>query len=72
MLQVELIDVGLDEGASDVLLHALLGRAKTITRLDLSRNGIGVRGAAALARYIAQKGVSVYIQGSNRSSVGPS
>lgn len=55
--KVELIDVGLDEVASETLLHVLAGKATALSKLDLSRNSIGVRGATAVACLIASKGV---------------
>lgn len=59
--KVELVDSGIDEVASETLLDVLWGRAKTVTKLDLSRNRIGMRGASALARFIGQKGNIIYL-----------
>lgn len=53
---MELVDSGLDDLASENLLGVLLGRVETIIKLDLARNRMGVKGATALARYIAHKG----------------
>ncbi len=54
--KVELVDSGLDDVASETLLGVLLGRVGTITKLDLARNRIGARGAAALSRFIKHRG----------------
>ncbi|CAM9108450.1 unnamed protein product, partial [Hapterophycus canaliculatus] len=53
--EVELVDSGLDGLAAEALLGVLLRRVGTICKLDLSRNRIGVQGAAGLARFIANK-----------------
>lgn len=54
--KVELVDSGLDDAASEALLGVLLGKAGTISKLNLSRNRMGVKGAAVLARFVAHKG----------------
>lgn len=53
--KVELVDSGLDGAASEALLGVLLTRVGTICKLDLSRNRIGVQGAAGLARFITNR-----------------
>lgn len=53
--KVELVDSGLDGPASETLLGVLLERAGTISKLDLSGNRIGPKGASGLSRLIAHK-----------------
>eukprot|EP00903_Cladosiphon_okamuranus_P011517 g10844.t2 len=53
--EVELVDSGLDDVASEALLGVLLGKIGTISKLNLARNRVGVKGATALARFIAHK-----------------
>ncbi|CAM9530364.1 unnamed protein product [Ectocarpus sp. 6 AP-2014] len=53
--EVELVDSGLDGPASETLLGVLLERAGTISKLDLSGNRIGLKGASGLSRLIAHK-----------------
>eukprot|EP00752_Nemacystus_decipiens_P009815 g8759.t1 len=53
--EVELVDSGLDDLASEALLGVLLGKVGSISKLNLSRNRMGVKGATVLARYIARK-----------------
>lgn len=53
---MELVDSGLDDVASETLLGVLLAKVGTITKLNLARNRVGMKGATALARYIALKG----------------
>ncbi|CAN0146878.1 unnamed protein product, partial [Ectocarpus sp. 12 AP-2014] len=53
--EVELVDSGLDGPASETLLGVLLERAGTISKLDLSGNRIGPKGASGLSRLIAHK-----------------
>ncbi|CAB1118440.1 unnamed protein product [Ectocarpus sp. CCAP 1310/34] len=54
-------DSGLDGPASETLLGVLLERAGTISKLDLSGNRIGPKGASGLSRLIAHKREFVWL-----------
>lgn len=53
---MELVDSGLDDLASKALFGVLLARVGTITKIDVGRNRVGVKGATELTRIIAHKG----------------
>ncbi|CAM9221094.1 unnamed protein product, partial [Scytosiphon promiscuus] len=68
--EVELVDSCLDGQASEALLEVLLTRVGTIRKLDLSRNRIGVKGAAGLARFITNKDCNLRFLNLNGNKAG--